>query len=81
MAIAFSSIECEPFGNIIVPMLNCGFVAPQLPSSDFYNMSNNKFSKNVAQINVKDPEVTDLSFVDLPGLPHDAYKCSRRMTI
>jgi len=29
--------------------------------------SNNKFSKNVVQINVKDPEVTDLPFVDLPG--------------
>ena len=47
----------------------------QRPSSEFYNMSvdhlrelsNNKFSKNVVQINVKDPEVTDLSFVDLPG--------------
>jgi hypothetical protein len=29
-----------------------------------------KFSKNVVQINVRDPEVTDLSFVDLPGLLH-----------
>jgi hypothetical protein len=27
-----------------------------------------KFSKNVVQINVRDPEATDLSFVDLPGL-------------
>ena len=27
-----------------------------------------KFSKNVVQINVRDPDATDLSFVDLPGL-------------
>jgi hypothetical protein len=28
-----------------------------------------KFSKNVIQIIVQDPKATDLSFVDLPGLP------------
>ena len=48
---------------------------PNRPPSDFYNMSvdhlrelsDKKFSKNVVQINVKDPDATDLSFVDLPG--------------
>jgi len=31
-------------------------------------LSNNQFSKNVVQINMNDPDVTDLSFVDSPGL-------------
>ena len=79
-----SSIEREPFGNIIVNKSDvelwvrraqAAVLNPQRPSSEFYNMSvdhlkelsNNKFSKNVVQINVKDPEATNLSFVDLPG--------------
>src|SRR6266498_3952491 len=49
---------------------------PNRSPSDFYTMSmdylrelsNNRFSKNVVQINVNDPDATDLSFVDLPGL-------------
>src|SRR6266511_5998203 len=48
---------------------------PDRSPSDFYNMfvehlrelSDKKISKNVVQINVKDPDATDLSFVDLPG--------------
>lgn len=46
--------------------------------SDFYNMSEDdlrtlpaghrKFSRNIIHITIKDPEATDLSFVDLPGL-------------
>jgi len=79
-----SSIEREPFGNIIVDKSDvelwvrraqAAVLNPQRSPSDFYNMSvdylrelsNNKFSKNVVQINVKDPEATNLSFVDLPG--------------
>ena len=50
---------------------------PNRSPSDFHDMSldylkelsNNRFSKNVVQINVNDPDATDLSFVDLPG-PH-----------
>jgi len=50
---------------------------PNRSPSNFYEMSldylkelsNNRFSKNVVQINVNDPDATDLSFVDLPG-PH-----------
>ena len=48
---------------------------PNRSPSDFYEMSqdylkelsDNRFSKNVVQINVHDPDATDLSFVDLPG--------------
>lgn len=56
-------------------------LSPHRNPSDFQSMSETElkalarhdtnmlqFSKNVVQINVKDPETTDLSFVDLPGL-------------
>ncbi|KAF9000117.1 P-loop containing nucleoside triphosphate hydrolase protein [Cyathus striatus] len=33
-----------------------------------------EFSKNVVHIDVKDPELTDLSFIDLPGLIQNAEK-------
>jgi hypothetical protein len=32
-----------------------------------------KFSKNAIQVEVKDPELTDLSFVDLPGTMSTAF--------
>jgi hypothetical protein len=50
------------------PGLFLGMSATQL--KDFMAQDSDclKFSKNVVQINVKDPEATDLSFVDLPGL-------------
>ncbi|KAF9000114.1 P-loop containing nucleoside triphosphate hydrolase protein [Cyathus striatus] len=35
-----------------------------------------EFSKNAVIINVKDPELTDLSFIDLPGLIQNADKTS-----
>ena len=56
-------------------------LSPHRNPSEFLTMSENElkslarndpnvlqFSKNVVQINVQDPEATDLSFVDLPGL-------------
>jgi len=55
-------------------------LSPHRPRTDFLAMSEEqlkqnsgtdsqilKFSKNVVQITVRDPEATDLSFVDLPG--------------
>src|SRR6266571_563593 len=74
-----SSIEREPFGNVIVNKSDvelwvrraqAAVLNPQRSPSDFYDMSvdylrelsNNKASKNVVQINVKDPEATNLSF-------------------
>jgi hypothetical protein len=53
-------------------------LSPYQSYSDFYNMSeedlkalpssNTIFSKNIVHITVRDPDATDLSFVDLPGL-------------
>lgn len=56
-------------------------LGPHRPAADFYDMNvvelrenvqNDKsmllFSRNVVQVEVKDPKATDLTFVDLPGL-------------
>jgi len=55
-------------------------LSPHRSPSDFHTMSEAalkanantdkqilKFSKNVVQVRVKDPDITDLNFVDLPG--------------
>lgn len=44
-----------------------GMSATQLKECVTHDPESLKFSKNVIEINVKDPEATDLSFVDLPG--------------
>jgi hypothetical protein len=38
-----------------------------IPQSD----STLKFSKNIVRVDISDPEATDLSFADLPGMPYD----------
>jgi vacuolar protein sorting-associated protein 1 len=38
-----------------------------IPQSD----SSLKFSKNIVRVDISDPEATDLSFADLPGMPYD----------
>ena len=38
-----------------------------MPQSD----SSLKFSKNIVRVDIWDPEATDLSFADLPGMPYD----------
>ncbi|KAF8885412.1 P-loop containing nucleoside triphosphate hydrolase protein, partial [Gymnopilus junonius] len=59
-------------------------LGPHRPASDFYAMSREElleladdaymlqFSRNVVQVEVKDPKATDLTFVDLPGLIQNA---------
>ncbi|EGO22889.1 hypothetical protein SERLADRAFT_471404 [Serpula lacrymans var. lacrymans S7.9] len=56
---------------------------PSLPPESFYQMpyaelrgraNALKFSKNVVHISIEDPEATDLSFVDLPGLIQNEEK-------
>lgn len=49
------------------PTYFLGMSATQLKDSVTNDPESLKFSKNVIQINVRDPEATDLSFVDLPG--------------
>ncbi|KAF8637496.1 hypothetical protein AX17_002781 [Amanita inopinata Kibby_2008] len=56
-------------------------LCPHLPAENFYNKTKqdlealrelddqmHQFSRNTIHVNVKDPEVTGLSFIDLPGL-------------
>ena len=60
---------------------------PSIPVEEFFNKSVDelrkitnsegtglKFSRNVVALNIEDPDATDLSFIDLPGM----FRCNAR---
>ncbi|PPQ85696.1 hypothetical protein CVT25_002730 [Psilocybe cyanescens] len=70
-------IEDKSQVEIWIRRAQAAILSPHRPSSDFSSMTANElrnnsdteilpFSKNVVQIRVKDPNATDLTFVDLP---------------
>lgn len=77
----FTDIETKSDMELAIRRAQAAVLSPHKESTEFLRMSADqirdqsvtdgkceKFSKNVVQINVNDPEATDLSFVDLPGL-------------
>ncbi|KAJ3500913.1 hypothetical protein NLJ89_g9579 [Agrocybe chaxingu] len=75
------SIENKSAVELWIRRAQAAVLSPHRPRSDFLNMGEEelrrlnstdpqilKFSKNVVEVNVRDPAATDLSFVDLPGL-------------
>ncbi|KDR71864.1 hypothetical protein GALMADRAFT_253646 [Galerina marginata CBS 339.88] len=80
-------IENRSLVELQIRRAQAAILSPHRPASDFYGLSKAElganakndqnilqFSKNVVQVNVKDPNATDLTFVDLPGLIHNAEK-------
>ena len=77
---AFTVIYDKSDMELAIRRAQAAVLSPHREWTEFLQMSANqirsllavdskcdKFSKNVVQINVNDPEATDLSFIDLPG--------------
>lgn len=75
------TIEARAEVDLWIRRAQAAVLSPHRPRSDFLAMSENalkqnsrndtkilQFSRNVVQVSVKDPDITDLNFVDLPGL-------------
>ena len=68
MELAIRRAQVAVLSPHMEPTYFLGMSATQLKDFVAHDPECLKFSKNVVQINVRDPEATDLSFVDLPGL-------------